>query len=58
MFTECFDEEREPFFWKLSDISTFLDGGRLTIPDRPGFEIALDPDYVEHYTVDRRVTAA
>jgi D-galactarolactone cycloisomerase len=57
-FTECFDEERDPFFWKLSDISTFLDGGRLTIPERPGFGIALDHDYVERYTVDRRVTAA
>ena len=57
-FTECFDEERDPFFWNLSDISTFLDDGRLTIPERPGFGIALDPDYVDRYTIDRRVTAA
>jgi D-galactarolactone cycloisomerase len=57
-FTECFDEERDPFFWNLSDISTFLDDGRLTIPERPGFGINLDPDYVERYTIDRRVTAA
>jgi L-alanine-DL-glutamate epimerase-like enolase superfamily enzyme len=57
-FTECFDEERDPFFWNLSDISTFLIDGRLNIPDRPGFGIVLDDDYVERYTVDRRVTAA
>ncbi|HKZ91535.1 MAG TPA: mandelate racemase/muconate lactonizing enzyme family protein [Candidatus Limnocylindrales bacterium] len=57
-FVECFDEERDPFFWHLSDISTFLKHGRLHLPERPGFGIVLDADYVERHTVDRRVTSA
>jgi L-alanine-DL-glutamate epimerase-like enolase superfamily enzyme len=57
-FVECFDEERDPFFWRLSDLSTFLRDGRLHLPERPGFGIALDWGYVERYTVDRRVTVA
>jgi L-alanine-DL-glutamate epimerase-like enolase superfamily enzyme len=57
-FVECFDEERDPFFWQLSDISTFLRDGRLHLPERPGFGIELDTAYVERLTVDSRVTAA
>jgi D-galactarolactone cycloisomerase len=57
-FVECFDEERDPFFWQLSDISTFLRDGRLHLPERPGFGIELDAAYVAGHTVDRRVTAA
>jgi L-alanine-DL-glutamate epimerase-like enolase superfamily enzyme len=55
-FVECFDEERDPFFWRLSDLSTYLRDGRLHLPERPGFGLVLDADYVEHCTVDRRVT--
>ena len=55
-FVECFDEERDPFFWALSDLSTFLREGRLHLPERPGFGTLLDWDYVERYTVDRRTT--
>jgi len=57
-FVECFDEERDPFFWALSDLSDFLRDGRLHLPERPGFGTHLDWDYVERYTVDRRTTAA
>jgi D-galactarolactone cycloisomerase len=57
-FVECFDEERDPFFWELSDISSFLKGGRLHLPERPGFGIEFDTDYVDRYTVDRRVSTA
>jgi L-alanine-DL-glutamate epimerase-like enolase superfamily enzyme len=57
-FVECFDEERDPFFWQLSDISTFLRDGSLNLPERPGFGIELDADYVAAHTVDRRATAA
>ena len=45
-FVECFDEERDPFFWRLSDMSTRIADGRYTLPDRPGFGIELDWDYV------------
>ena len=55
-FVECFDEERDPFFWSLSDISTRIRDGRYHLPERPGFGIELDWGYVDAHTVDRRVT--
>jgi L-alanine-DL-glutamate epimerase-like enolase superfamily enzyme len=55
-FVECFDEERDPLFWQLSDISSFLRDGRFHLPERPGFGIQLDGDFVERHTVDRRET--
>jgi L-alanine-DL-glutamate epimerase-like enolase superfamily enzyme len=57
-FVECFDEERDPFFWHLSDLSTLLRDKQLHLPERPGFGLALDWDYVERHTVDRQVTPA
>jgi L-alanine-DL-glutamate epimerase-like enolase superfamily enzyme len=55
-FVECFDEERDPFFWRLSDMSSRVAGGFYTLPERPGFGIEFDHDYVERNTVDRRTT--
>jgi len=46
-----FDEERDPFFWRLSDMSTRIAGGRYALPERPGFGIELDWDYVTAHTV-------
>jgi L-alanine-DL-glutamate epimerase-like enolase superfamily enzyme len=55
-FVECFDEERDPFFWHLSDMSTRIIDGRYRLPDRPGLGIELDWDYVRAHTTDTRVT--
>jgi D-galactarolactone cycloisomerase len=55
-FVECFDEERDPFFWHLSDISTRIHEGNLRMSERPGFGTQLDWDYVDAHTVARRVT--
>ena len=55
-FVECFDEERDPFFWRLSDMSTRIADGCYTLPERPGFGIELDQDYVRRHTVETRVT--
>ena len=55
-FVECFDEERDPFFWRLSDMSTRIAGGRYTLPDRPGFGVELDWDYVRAHTVATRTS--
>jgi len=55
-FVECFDEERDPFFWRLTDMSSRIAGGTYTLPERPGFGIELDLDYVARHTVDRRTT--
>jgi L-alanine-DL-glutamate epimerase-like enolase superfamily enzyme len=57
-FVECFDPERDPFFWNIGDLHTFLRDGRLQLPERPGFGIQLDWDYVDRHTVDRRASAA
>ncbi len=53
-FTECFDEERDPFFWRLTDMSTRVSGGTYRLPDGPGFGIDLDWDYVRAHTVATR----
>lgn len=55
-FVECFDEERDPFFWGLTDMSTRVADGRYRLPDRPGFGIELDWDYVGAHAVETRVT--
>jgi D-galactarolactone cycloisomerase len=55
-FVECFDEERDPFFWRLSDMSTRIHAGKLRLAERPGFGMELDWDYVRAHTVARRVT--
>jgi L-alanine-DL-glutamate epimerase-like enolase superfamily enzyme len=55
-FTECFDEERDPFFWRLTDMSTRVAGGRYRLSDAPGFGINLDWDYVRAHTVETRVS--
>ena len=57
-FVECFDEERDPFFWNLSDLSSFLRDKRLQLPERPGFGILLDADYVRRYTVHTQASPA
>ncbi len=55
-FTECFDEERDPFFWHLTDMSTRVGGGTYRLPDAPGFGINLDWDYVRGHAVDTRIS--
>jgi D-galactarolactone cycloisomerase len=56
-FTECFDEERDPFFWRLTDMSDRVSGGRYHLSDAPGFGINLDWDYVRAHTVGTRVSS-
>ena len=53
---ECFDEERDPFFWHLTDMPTRIKDGRYTLPERPGLGIELDWAYVREHTSDTRVT--
>jgi L-alanine-DL-glutamate epimerase-like enolase superfamily enzyme len=37
-------------------MSSRIAGGMYTLPERPGFGIEFDLDYVERHTVDRRTT--
>jgi len=55
-FVECFDEERDPFFWRLTDMSSRIKDGRYRLSSGPGFGIELDWDYVRAHTVDTRVS--
>jgi D-galactarolactone cycloisomerase len=55
-FVECFEPERDPFFWQLFASRGRIDAGRYTLPDGAGFGIELDGDYLQHCTVDQRVT--
>jgi D-galactarolactone cycloisomerase len=56
-FAECFEEERDPFFWRLTSMSSRVAGGRYRLPDAPGFGIDLDWDYIRAHTVSTRVTS-
>lgn len=55
-FVECFDEERDPFFWRPTDMSSRIAAGRYRLPDGPGFGVELDADYVKGHTVATRST--
>lgn len=55
-FVECFDEERDPFFWSLLASRSLIREGRYTVPTGPGFGIELDWDYVKRYAAERQTT--
>jgi L-alanine-DL-glutamate epimerase-like enolase superfamily enzyme len=55
-FVECFDEERDPFFWNLANLAGQIKDRRYHLPAGPGFGIEFDWDYVRRYTVGRRVS--
>ena len=57
-FVECFDEERDPFFWNLQGRRPTIVDGEYPLPSGPGFGIELDLDYVRRYTVNERTTRA
>jgi len=55
-FVECFEPERDPFFWRLFASRGRIEGGRYALPGGAGFGIELDADYAAHCTVARHVT--
>ena len=55
-YVECFEPERDPFFWHLFASRGKIADGRYTLPEGPGFGIELDRDYTARCTVARRVT--
>ena len=55
-FVECFDEERDPFFWNLANLADRIKDRRYHVPTGPGFGIEFDWDYVRRHTVERRVS--
>ncbi len=55
-FVECFDEERDPLFWNISDFPTRIHDGQYALPARPGLGLELDWDFVRAHAVETRVT--
>jgi L-alanine-DL-glutamate epimerase-like enolase superfamily enzyme len=55
-FVECFDEERDPLFWNISDFSARIQDGRYALPTGPGLGLELDWDYIRAHEVGTRVT--
>ena len=55
-FVECFDEQRDPLFWSVSDFKRRIHDGRYQLPDLPGFGLQLDWDYLRGHTVALRAT--
>lgn len=55
-YVECFEPERDPFFWRLLASRGRIENGRYTLPSGPGFGIELDAEYAAHCTVARRST--
>jgi D-galactarolactone cycloisomerase len=56
-FVECFDRERDPFFWNAQGRSPRIHERCLVLPEAPGFGIELDWDYVGKYTVAKQVSS-
>lgn len=52
-YAECFHPDRDPFWWNLIANRPELDGGYLTLPDKPGLGWELDWDYVARHRLDR-----
>jgi len=50
-YAECFDEDRDPFWWNLVANRPPLRDGQLELPDAPGLGWELDWDYVERHRV-------
>ncbi|MCI0581851.1 MAG: mandelate racemase/muconate lactonizing enzyme family protein [Chloroflexi bacterium] len=55
-FVECFDRERDPFFWRLTDLSGGIADGRLRLSERAGFGLEFDWMYVDGLAAVRRAS--
>jgi len=55
-YVECFEPERDPFFWNLFASRGAIANGRYAVPSGPGFGIVLDKEYADHHIVTRIVT--
>jgi L-alanine-DL-glutamate epimerase-like enolase superfamily enzyme len=55
-YVECFEPERDPFFWNLFATRGAITNGRYALPNGPGFGIELDSSYVGRCTVARRIS--
>ncbi len=51
-YVECFHKNRDPIFWHIQTEAPNIKDGTYTLPDRPGFGIQLNTDYVARYRVD------
>lgn len=53
-YVECFaDIERDPLWPQLVANRPPIKNGMIQVPQGPGFDLELDPDFIEKYRVDR-----
>lgn len=55
-YAECFDQDRDPIFWRLFKNHPVIANGMYALPERPGFGLELDADFIERYRVGTFVT--
>jgi D-galactarolactone cycloisomerase len=48
-YVECFHKDRDPLFWDIQTEPRPIKDGLYSIPDRPGFGLLLDRDYIRRY---------
>lgn len=51
-YVECFEPDRDPFWWNLIANRPELVGGELILPSAPGLGWELDWDYANHHRVE------
>ncbi|MBS1894765.1 MAG: mandelate racemase/muconate lactonizing enzyme family protein [Actinobacteria bacterium] len=51
-YVECFEPDRDPFWWNLITNRPELVDGELTLPSAPGLGWELDWDYANRYRVE------
>jgi L-alanine-DL-glutamate epimerase-like enolase superfamily enzyme len=56
-FVECFDEERDPLFWSISDFKTRFGAGRYQLPSGSGLGLELDWDYIRGHSAGTQSTS-
>jgi L-alanine-DL-glutamate epimerase-like enolase superfamily enzyme len=50
-YVECFHHDRDPIFWDIQTEPRPIHDGWYVLPQKPGFGIELDRDYVARYKV-------
>ena len=52
LYAEYFSAERDPLTPAIAPDQPPVEEGHVTVPDRPGFGIEIDPNFVERHKVD------
>lgn len=53
-YVECFEPDRDPFWWNLVANRPELVDGELTLPSAPGLGWEIDWEYANHHRIEER----